>query len=141
MSSCTHIEIRYPGSTLDYFLPSSGIQDTLLSTKEKEHIKSIEFFTVNDPERIKAFARDVSMGSYDGRMWGKKIDAGAPVVVDCYRDNEHMISFTVFTNLIITKNGRIFNYPRGLPNLEIIEPLEMQPFKMRFQCAKKQPKR
>ena len=134
LSSCTRIEIRYPRSTLDYFLPSSGIQDTVLSAKEKEYIKSIEFFTVNDPERIKAFSHDVSMGSYGGRMRGK-IDAGMPVLVDCYRDDEHIISFTVFGTLIITKSGRIFKYPRGLPNLEIIEPPEMQPFKMRFRCA------
>jgi len=135
LSSCTHVEIRYPWSTLDYFLPSSGIQDTVLSPKEKAYIKSIEFFTVNDPERVKAFAHDVSMGSYGGSMRGMAIDAGTPVVVDCYRDNEHIISFTVFTNLIIAKNGRIFKYPRGLPNLEIIEPPEMQPFKLRFRCG------
>jgi hypothetical protein len=135
LSSCTRIEIRYPWSTLDYFLPSSGIQDTVLSPKEKVYIESIEFFTVNDPERIKAFAHDVSMGSYGGSMRGMAIDAGTPVVVDCYRDNEHIISFTVFANLIIAKNGRIFKYPRGLPNLEIIEPPEMLPFKLRFQCA------
>lgn len=68
-------------------------------------------------------------------MWGKRIDAGMPVLVDCYRDDEHIISFTVFGNLIITKYGRIFKYPRGLPNLEIIEPPEMQPFKLRFRCG------
>jgi hypothetical protein len=135
LSNCTRIEIRYTRSTLDYFLPSSDIQDTVLSPKEKAYIKSIEFFTVNDPERIKAFAHDVSMGSYGGRMWGSRIDAGMPVLVKCYRDNEHIISFTVFSNLIITKNGRIFKYPRGLPNLEIIEPPEMQPFKLRFRCG------
>ena len=135
LSNCTRIEIRYPSSTLDYFLPSTALQRSILSTKEKEYIQSIEFFTVNDPERIKAFAHDVSMGSYGGRMWGKRIDAGTPVLVNCYRDNEHIISFTVFTNLIITKYGRIFKYPRGLPNLEIIEPPEMQPFKLRFRCG------
>lgn len=134
LSSCTRIEIRYPRSTLDYFLPSTALQNSILSTKEKEYIQSIEFFTVNDRERIKAFAHDVSLGSYHGH---RRVGIGYshPVEVRCYRNNEHMISFTVFLDLIITEDWRHFDYPRGLPNLEIIEPPEMRPFKMRFRCG------
>lgn len=134
LSSCTRIEIRYPRSTLDYFLPSTALQDSILSTKEKEYIQSIEFFTVNDRERIKAFAHDVSLGYYHGR---RRVGYGYahPVEVRCYRNNEHMISFTVILDLIVTEDWRHFEYPRGLPNLEIIEPPEMRPFKMRFRCG------
>ena len=134
LSSCTRIEIRYPWSTLDYFLPSSGIQDTVLSPKEKEYIKSIEFFTVNDPERIKAFSHDVSLGSYI-RPRDVVYPCLTPVKIHCYRNNEHLITFTVLENEIITKDGHIFTYSRGLPDVEQIEPVEMQPFKLRFQCA------
>jgi len=139
LSNCTRFEIRYPRSTLDYFLCSTGIQESILSTEEKEYIQSIEFFTVNDPDRIKAFAHDVSLGTYGGNMRGVftelRISEGRPVNVDCYRNDEHIISFMVCTNWIITEDRRIFKYPRGLPNLEIIEPEEMQPYKLRFQCA------
>jgi len=134
LSSCTRIEIRYPQSALNYFLPSTALQRSILSTKEKEYIQSVEFFTLNDQERIKAFAYDVSLGSYHGRQ---RIAYGYanPVTVNCYRNKERMISFTTFGNDIVTEDHRIFKYPRGLPNLEIIEPPEMLPFKLRFQCA------
>ena len=134
LSICTRLEIRYPRSTLDYFLLDSGIQDTVLSPKEKVHIKSIEFFTVNDPERIKAFAHDVSLGSYVRRR-NVTYPCLNPIEIHCYRNNERLISFTVLENDIITEDSHIFSYPRGLPDVKQIEPVEMQPFKLRFQCA------
>ena len=89
---------------------------------------------MNDSERIKAFAHDVSLGSYQGRRRVAYAYAN-PVEVRCYRNNEHVISFTVFGDDIMTDDWRHFKYPRGLPNLEIIEPPEMQPFKLRFRCG------
>jgi hypothetical protein len=136
LSGCTRIEVRYPRSTLEYFFPSSDLQESVLSRDEEKYIQSIEFFTIKDPERIKAFAHDVSLGSYNGRSWFIRVfDDATPVVVDCYCDNKHMASLMVCNNLIITKNKRIFKYPKGLPDLKTIEPEEMQPFKLRFQCA------
>ena len=67
LSSCTRIEIQYTRSALDYFLPASGVQRSILSPEEREYIQSLTLFTVKDQERIKAFAHDVSLGSYDGR--------------------------------------------------------------------------
>ena len=133
LSSCTRIEIRYSPSTPDYFLTGRALQQSVLSQNEKEYIESIEFFTVTDPKRIKAFAHDVSLGSYDGRR--RVAYNELPVGIHCYRNNEHVISFAVFKDLIVTEDWRHFRYPRGLPNLEIIEPPEMQPFKLRFQCG------
>src|SRR4030042_6573965 len=69
LSSCTRLEVRYPRSALNYFLPGTALQRSVLSQDEKEYIQSIEFFTVDDPERIKAFARDVGLGSYRGMLW------------------------------------------------------------------------
>ena len=135
LSDCSRLEIRYPVSTLDYFLPSSDIQDTVFSSDEKEYIKSIDFFTLDDPERIQAFACDVSIGSYDGYLWGRVFDAAPVVGIDCYRDNEHVASFTVLGYMIITEDKRLFKYPEDLPDVKTIEPVEMQPFKLRFQCA------
>ncbi len=136
VSNCTRIEIRYPRSTLNYFLPGTGIQRSILSPEEREYIESFEFFRVNDPELIKAFAHDVSLGSYAGRLQGP-ISAVAPAVVDCYDDSEHVISLIVLGDgdLILTEDDRMFECPRGLPNLEIFEPPEIRPFKLRYQCA------
>jgi hypothetical protein len=134
LSSCTHIEILYYPSTLGYFLRDTALQQSILSTKEKEYIQSIEFFTVNDPERIKAFAHDVSLGSYQGRR-RVAFSYAHPVEIRCYRNNKQMISFTVFEDAIMTDDWRHFRYPRGFPNLEIIEPPEMLPFKLRFRCG------
>ena len=46
-----------------------------------------------------------------------------------------MNSFTVFSNNILTKYNRRFKYPLGLPNLKIIEPPEIRPFRLRGDCA------
>ena len=135
LSSCTRIEIRYTRSTLDYFLSGSSVQRSILSPEEKEYIQSLTLFTVKDQERIKAFAHDVSLGSYDGR---KRIAYNElPVEISCYRNNEHIISFSLFKDLIVTENWDHFRYPRGgnLPNLEIFEPPEIRPFKLRYQCG------
>jgi len=135
VSSCTRLEIRYPRSTLNYFLPVTDVQRSVLNADERKKIQAIEFFTVNDTERINAFARNVSLGTYGGRLWGGWIMEARPVVVDCYRDNKRMFSFTVLTDRIVTEEKRIFNYPKDSLNLEIIEPTEMRPFKLRYQCG------
>lgn len=135
LSSCTRLEIRFPWSTANYFLTDSGLQDSLLSPEEREYIQSIEFFTINDPERIKTFAHDVSLGTYGGSMRCMALDAGIPVVVDCYRDKERIMSLTVLIDCIITEKERLFRYSSGLPNVEIIEPPEMQSFKLRYRCG------
>lgn len=136
LSSCTRIEIRYTRSTLDYFLSGSSVQRSILSPEEKEYIQSLTLFTVKDQERIKVFAHDVSLGSYDGRK--KRVAYNElPVEISCYRNNEHMISFSLFKDLIVTEDWRHFRYPRGkdLPNLEIFEPPEIRPFKLRYRCG------
>ncbi len=58
-----------------------------------------------------------------------------PVDVACYRGNKYMMSFKVFGDFIITKHRRIFKYPRGTLDLEIIEPPGIEPFKLRFRCG------
>lgn len=135
LSGCTRIVVRYPHSTLNYFLPDSGLQDSVLSPEEKAYIQSIDSFTIDDPERIKAFAHDVGLGSYSGGLGGRIFDADPVAAVECYCDDERMVSFTVCGNSIITEDDRLFEYPRGLPDLKTIEPAAMQPLKLRWQCA------
>ncbi len=142
LSSCTTIEIQYDPSTLDYFLPGTDAQN-VLSPAEKKYLQSLKTFVVNDPERIKAFSHDVSLGSYNGRLEGS-LAAARCAYVDCYRSSKRrLVSFTVFGDLIVTDDGVLgplfgspmFKYPTGLPNLDIIEPPEVRPFKLRGHCA------
>ena len=67
INDCTRIEISYPRSTLDYFLP--GSLKNVLNTEEKKYINSIEYFKLTDKNKIKSFASDMSLGKYNGRMW------------------------------------------------------------------------
>jgi hypothetical protein len=135
LSSCTRIEIQYTHSALDYFLPDSGIQRSILSPEEKKYIQSFTLLKVKDQERIKAFAHDVSLGSYDGRK--HIVYNELPVEISCYCNNENIISFSLFKDLIVTENWDHFKYPiyKNLPNLEIFEPPEIRPFKLRFRCG------
>lgn len=136
LRGCTRFEVRYPPSTLSYFFPSTTLQQSVLSPDEREYIQSIEFFTVDDPNRISHFAHDVSQGSYDHRLGlGKVLWVGRFAAVDCYRDDKHIVSFKVFEGGILTEDKRIFKYPRGLPDVKIIEPAELQPFKLRWKCG------
>ena len=135
LSTCTRLEVRYPRSTLDYFVRATALQQSILSPDERKHIQSIEFFAVNDIGSIKAFAHDVSQGSYDGYLWGRAFDADPVVSIIAYHDNKRVAAFTVLGDLIVTDDKRVFQYPRGLPNVKIIEPAQMQPFKLRFECA------
>lgn len=133
LSSCTRLEVQYHPSTLEYFIRASDPQN-LLSPEEKKYLESLEIVTVTDQERIKDFARDVSIGSFRGLMLGN-ISFANPVYINCYRDNKHVIFFDVFGDAIATKDRRWFRYPRGLPNLEIIESPQIRPFKLRNNCA------
>jgi len=133
LSRCTRLEIRYYPSTLDYFFPSSN-KKNVLNLEEKNYIQSFKTAVVTNQERIKAFAKDVSLGTYKYHVWAT-IPYLNPVYINCYRNNKHVIFFSVCGDMVITKDLRWFKYPRGLPNLEIIEPPEIRPFKLRYDCA------
>jgi hypothetical protein len=134
LSNCTRIEIQYGPSTLGYFCGDSGLQD-VLSTDEKKYMQSLKTFIMTDQKRIKAFAHEISLGNYDDYRPFSKVAYATPVYFDCYCRNKLIISFMVCGETIINKDGRWFKYPFGKPNLEIVEPEEIQPFKLRYNCA------
>ena len=134
LSTCTRLEIQYDPSTLDYFV-RCGDPQKLLTPAEKNYIQSLKTFVVDDQERIKAFAKDVSLGSYKAHIWWGGLSIGRAVYIDCYRNKKHVAFFGVFGDLIITKDRAWFRYPWGLPNLHIIEPPEILPFRLRDDCA------
>ncbi len=131
VNDCNRIEIRYPRGTLPYFVPTYR---DILNQAETKYIQSHETFVLTDEERIKAFTSDMNSGSYTGRLRGA-LAYGFPVQVTCYKNSKRIVSFTVYGNTVVFDDKRMFKYQRGIPNLEIIEPLEMRPFKLRFLCS------
>jgi hypothetical protein len=133
LSNCTRLEIRYLDSTLGYFFVGQDV-DNLLSSYEKKYIQSLETFVITDPRRIKAFEHDISQGTFYNIRHGTP-DVYKYVHIACYRKDKHIVSFTVCVHSIATDSKSIFKYPPGLPNLDIIEPPEIRPFKLRSDCA------
>lgn len=133
LSNCTHLEIRYLTSTLDYFLSGQDV-DNLLNSTEKKYIQSLETFVMTDPKRIEAFAHDISQGTWYGIQHGTPAYLN-PVHIACYGNDKHIVSFTVYGDTIATDSKSMFKYPPGLPNLDIIEPPEIRPFRLRSDCA------
>lgn len=134
LSDCTKLEIRYYPSTLEYFLPNPKLT-SVLSEEEKTYVESLKVLTISHEERIDSLAAQISQGSYDGRCPRRTYSYNRPVQVVCYRGDERLTSFTKIIDLIVAEDGRRFRYPKGLPDLEIIEPAEMRPFRLRFACA------
>ena len=135
LSNCTHLEIQYQPSTLGYFLIGQDV-DNLLSSSEKQYIQSLETFVMTDPNCIEAFAQDISRGTfYCVTFLFDKPAYSNPVHIACYGNDKHIVSFTVYGCSITTDSKCIFKYPPGLPNLDVIEPPEMRPFKLRSDCA------
>ena len=133
LSDCTRLEIRYLPSTLDYFFVGHEV-DNLLSPAEKNYIQSLEIFLVTDPMCIEAFAHDISQGTLFNIQLGKP-EYSTPVHIACYRNDKHLVSFTVYGHIIATDSKSMFEYPPGLPNLDIVEPPEIRPFRLRGDCA------
>jgi hypothetical protein len=133
LSNCTSLEIRYLPSMLGYFFVGQDV-DNLLSSSEKQYIKSFETFLITDARRIEAFAHDISQGLFNGIRYGTP-DVAKSVHIACYYKDKHTASFTVYVHSIATDGKSIFKYPPGLPNLDIIEPSEIRPFKLRSDCA------
>jgi len=133
ISKCTHLEIRYLPSTLDYFFSGQGI-DNLLNSDEKKYIQSLETLVVTDTRSIKLFANDINQGTLSGIRHGKP-EYLNPVHIACYCNEKQKVSFTVYGNTIATDSKSMFKYPPGLPNLDKIEPTEIRPFRLRSDCA------
>lgn len=134
LSDCTRFEIEWTRGILNYIALDSFIQRSIFSQDDKEYIQSFDTYVVTDSERIKAFANDVDQGNYCKRLRGEPA-CSVKVHITCYHNNKRLTSFTVYGDCIVAQDRGMFRYPSGLPNLKIIEPPEIQPYKLRFGCA------
>jgi len=133
ISNCTRIEVDYTRGALEHFIPETEDQDILLNDDERLLIKSFDKCTVTDPQLIKAFAYDVSRGTYRGKVRGMHILSG--VRVACYRGKERVASFTVYRMSIVTADKNRFEYSPGMPDLDILAPPEVKALEARWKCS------
>jgi hypothetical protein len=131
LTACTRIEIRYQPSMLEFFFPYAS-QQNLLSRAEREYLQSGKSILVDDVKRIEAFAAEIKKG-YDG---GRIVTDRTTAHVTCYRDGEHLTSFTIYNDTsIVTEEQQRFRYSWGLQSLNMLT-VQIRPFELRVQCAK-----
>jgi len=139
ISNCTSIEIKYPRGTLNNIIPGTEFQ-AVFTQEERDYIESFEYFVIEEPKLIKTFAKDISQGKYTGKVHSffglkvTKLSFSTPISFTCYRNGSKITTFTVYGGFVEDNNYR-FNYPKGLPKLETIEPMELRPFRLRVHCA------
>ena len=134
LSRCTHIEIQYYPSIIKFF---SGIGDpNFLSAAETEYLQSLKKIVNDDKKSIKAFAHELSLGSYKGVIKGN-IPMGKPTLsIVCYRNDERIAFITIYgPNLIVTEKGHWFDYDRDLPILLLLAPQHIKPLVLRVTCG------
>ncbi|MHC4174439.1 MAG: hypothetical protein ACYST5_16090 [Planctomycetota bacterium] len=134
LSACTRIEVHYKIGALDYFIPDTGGQNRLLSEEERRSVKSFDTWTVTDQQLIRAFAYDVSQGTYSGKLRGGAIFPSG-VDIFCWRGEKRLASFTVYTMGIVTADKNKFRYSPGMPDLAILAPPAVKPLEARWNCA------
>jgi len=135
VSPCTRIEVHYRRGALNYFIPDTDAQNSLLSEEERRSVKSFDTWTVTDQQLIRAFAYDVSQGTYSGKLRGTS-ESPSGVDVLCWRGDKRLASFTVYTMSIVTADKNSFMYSPGMPDLAILAPPAVKPLEARWKCAR-----
>ena len=133
LSHCTLIEIEYFPSTLEYFFPGNSSQ-RLMNPQEIEDLRSIDKVIVNDEKAIKAFAREVSSGVYDGPAC-RSIGIGNLASISCYNGGMRIGNFTQIGDLIQTENDRQFKCPKVRMISPMISP-QIWRLWIRVECAR-----
>ena len=129
LNQCTRIKIQYLPSMLNYFFPYSH-EPALLNTEEINRLKSLQTIVLDKQESIKIFSDDLSEGLHGGMLTQR---SSAHVI--CYRDDKHLMSFTIYDDrFIVTEDNQCIRYISGLPSLKMLT-TEIRPFHFRLECA------
>jgi len=134
LARCTHLEIEWPRGILNCFIGDTAIRQSILSEEEKHLIRSLDPYVVRDSEAIKALAHVLDQGVYLGRLRGQ-LGWGAPVHVSCYSGGDYLTTFTIYGETVVFEDRRRFKYETYVSELSTVEPVEVQPFKLRYECA------
>jgi hypothetical protein len=133
LGACTRIEVHYTDGALNYFIPSTAGQNSILSEEERRYVKSFDTWTVTDQQLIKAFAYDVGQGTYSGKLRGTPGSPGVDIF--CWRGDKLLASFTVYTMSIVTADKNRFKYSPGMPDMMILAPPGVKTLEARWKCA------
>ncbi len=142
LTGCTRIEVRYAGGALNYFFQDSSMQKGVLNEKERVYIRSYDKWIVTDQEQIKAFAQQVSQGTYRGWRWSLLAliaERTVPTKIVAYRPWGR-VSFSVYAvhgSSTIRAGGRLFGYdsPHDL-SLASLDPPGLKSLRARWDCAR-----
>jgi len=130
LANCTRMEIRYQPSMLEYFFPYEA-QQSLLCPDEIQYLQSLKDLNVNNPEKLKALADELK----ERFSCGGIITERSIAHVVCYRDDEHLTSFTIYDDTsVVTEEKQRLRYKLGLRTLKELTP-QIQPFQLRLECA------
>lgn len=132
LRACTRIEIRFPRKAINYFFRDTATQNLIFSEQERKLIGSWDTWTMNDPERIKAFARYIRRGTYKGTLRG---DTFTVAQIACYKGNDLRASFRVHGMSIETESKDEFGYPGFFWDLTILDPPGIGPLRARWECT------
>jgi hypothetical protein len=132
---CTRLVIPYP-SVKDLFSLPISFDPNFLSVADIEHLQSLDKIINDDKKSIKAFARQVSSGSYKGLFKGN-VPMGKPTLSVVGYCNDERIAFVTMYGLdmIVTEDKCWFDYDRDLSVLPLLAPQDIKPLVLRMQCG------
>jgi hypothetical protein len=135
INDCTHIEIQYLPSTLEYSFFTDEEKE-LLSPEETEYIQSLGTIIADDEKGLKIFSSVIGSSSYIGDVNGTSRQINNIYVV-CYREEEYLTSFTIRGSYIETEEKHLFKYNENLLwfSLRTLTP-QILPYELRLQCAR-----
>jgi hypothetical protein len=137
LTTCTRISVRYAGGALDYFFPSTSMQKGVLNEEERKYIRSYDKWTVTDQEQIKAFAQQVSQGTYMGWRWSLMIAKDPPTKIVAYRPWGLKVRLRVYGGTQIRAGWRLFSYDARHPlSLRGFDPPGLKPLRARWYCGR-----
>jgi len=131
---CTRLEARYLPSVVDCLFRTRE-QQKLLSPEESAHLRLLEVFIVDKPERIEALAHKIARATHIDTSVGRPHVADV-MRVTCSRGEQIVASFTIREfGCIQTTDGEWFDLTgTGMDIFEFTP--EVQPFIARLGCVR-----
>lgn len=136
LSDCTHIELRYSPSKLEYFIYNRG----LFSPEEVNDVESLIPTVIDAPKIIKALAHDVNQGTFHGYYEGR-LAIKYSINIIGYQNNEFKTAFLKSCNYIYTGSKEYIYENEVWPSLEKLKSqsltAKIKPLELRNKCAAK----
>jgi hypothetical protein len=135
LSVCTHLEINYYPSNIEYIQNLIDGLD-LMSPSEMEYLKSLEKIVIDDEKVIQDINRFLNKGVYRADLDGARFLTIPPVNVICFHDDDILTYITPFGyDLIRFGGGKYFEYDTNFPNLLLLVP-KTRPLALRIYCGR-----